>query len=76
MDISMDGDAEETVEAKCIIKGERLLDSGEAKCFVVMGSRSELAQVGDAKVQAVEAQMKEEDKVRAIEGVQSVLMED
>ena len=74
MDISMHGDAEETAEAKRIIEAERLLEEGEAKCFVVMGSRAELAQVRDAKVQAVEAQMKE-DMVRAIEGVQSVLME-
>ena len=43
---------------------------------MVMGSRAELAQVRDAKVQAVEAQMKEEDMVRAIEGVRSILMED
>ena len=76
MDISMHGDAEETAEAKRIIEAERFLEEGEAKCFVVMGSRAELAQVRDAKVQALEAQMKEEDMVRAIEGVQSVLMED
>ena len=75
MDISMHGDAEETAKAKPIMEAERLLEGGEAKCFVVMGSRAELAQVRDAKVQAVEAQMKEEDMVRAIEGVQSVLME-
>ena len=43
---------------------------------MVMGSRAELAPVPDAKVQALEAEMKEEDMVRAIEGVQSVLMED
>ena len=43
---------------------------------MVMGSRAELDQVRDAKVQAVEAQMKEEDMVRAIEGVQSVLTQD
>ena len=59
-----------------IIDAERLLVEGEAKCFVVIGSCAELAQVRDAKVQAVEAQMKEEDMVRAIEGVQSPLMED
>ena len=76
MDISMHGNAEETAEAKRIIEAEHLLKESEAKCFVVMGSRVELAQVRDAKVQAVEAQMKEEDMVRAIEGVQSVLMED
>ena len=76
MDISMHGDAEETAEAKRIIEAERLLEEGKAKCFVVMGSRVELAQVRDAKVQAVEAQMKGEDMVRAIEGVQSALMED
>ena len=76
MDISMYGDAEETAEAKRIIEAECLLEEGEAKCFVVMGSRAELAQVRDAKVQAVEAQMKEEDIVRAIEGVQLILMED
>ena len=76
MDISMHGDTKETAEAKRIIEAERLLEEGEAKCFVVMGSRAELAQVRDAKVQAVEAQIKEEDMVRAIEGVKSVLMED
>ena len=36
--ISMHGDAEETAEAKRIIEAERLLEKGEAKCFVVMGS--------------------------------------
>ena len=76
MDISMHGDAEETAEAKRIIEAERLLEEGEAKCFVVMGSRAELTQVRNAKVQAVEAQTKEKDMVRAIEGVQSVLMQD
>ena len=76
MDISMHGDAEETAEAKRIIEAERLLEEGEAKCFVVKGSRAELAQVQDAKVQAVEMQTEEKDMVRAIEGVQSVLMED
>ena len=45
MDISMHGDAEETAEAMRIIQAERLLEEGEAKCFVVMGSRAELAQV-------------------------------
>ena len=54
MDISMHGDAEETAEAKRIIEAERLLEEGEAICFVVMGSLAELAQVQDAKVQAVE----------------------
>ena len=75
MDMSMHGDAEETAEAKCIIQAERLLEEGEVKCFVVMGSSAKLAQVGEAKVQAMEAQMMEEDMVRAIEGVQSVFME-
>ena len=74
MDISMHGYAEETAEAKRIIEAERLLEEGKAKCFVVMASRAELAGVRDAMVQAVEAQGKEEDMVRAIEGVQSVLM--
>ena len=45
MDISMHGAAEETAEAKRIIEAEHLLEEGEAKCFVVMGSRAELAQV-------------------------------
>ena len=75
MDISMHGDAEETAEAKHVIQGERLLEQGDAKCFVVMGSRAELAQVRDVTVLAVEAQMKEEDMVPAIEGVQSVGIE-
>ena len=76
MDISMRGDTAETAEAKRIIEAKRLLEEGEAKCFVVMGSCAELAQARDAKVQAVEAPMKEEDLVLAIEGVQSFLMED
>ena len=76
MDIFMHGDAEETAEAKRIIEAERLLEEGEANCCVVMGSRPELAQVRDAKVQASEAQVKEEAMVPAIEGVQSVLMGD
>ena len=44
IDISMHGDAEDTVEAKRIIKAERLLEEGGAKCFVVMGARAELPQ--------------------------------
>ena len=76
MHISMHGDAKETASDKRMIEAERLLEEGEAKCFVVMGSSAELAKIRDAKVQAVEAQMKEEDMARAIEGVQSVLMED
>ena len=70
------GDTEETTKAKRIIKAECLLKKGEAKCFVLRGSRAELAQDRDAKAQAVEAQMKEEDVVRAIEGVKSVSIED
>ena len=76
MYIFMHGDAEETAEAKRIIEVERLPEEDEAKCFVVKRSGAELAQFRDAKVQAVEAQRKEEDMVRAIEGVQSVLMQD
>ena len=72
----MHGNAEETAEAKRIIEAERLPEEGEAKWFVVMGTRTELAKVRDAKVQAVEAQMKEKDIAPAIEVVQSVLMED
>ena len=63
MDISVHGDAQETAEAKRIIDAERLLEEGEVKCFPMMGSRAELAQLQDAKVQAVEAQMKEDDMV-------------
>ena len=69
MDISVHGNAEDTAEAKRMVEAERLLEEIEAKCFVVMGSRAELARVPDAKVQAVEAQMKEEDMIRLIEGV-------
>ena len=53
MDIPMHGNAQETAEAKRIIEEQRLLEKGEAKCFLVMGSCAELAQVRDAKVQAV-----------------------
>ena len=38
MDITMHGNAEETAEAKRIIEAARILEEGEAKCFVVMGS--------------------------------------
>ena len=76
MGTSMHADAEEMAEAKRIIEAKHLLEDGEAKCLVVMGSRAELAQVRDAKVQAVEAQLSKEDMVQPIEGVQSVLMED
>ena len=40
------------------------------------GGTPTVAQVRHAKVQAVEAQMKEAGMVQAIEGVQSVLMQD
>ena len=63
MGISMPGDAEETAEAKHIIEAERLLEDGEAKCFGVVGSCLELAEVRNAKVQAVEAQVMQEDMV-------------
>ena len=49
MDISMHGNAEETAEAKRILEAQRRPEEGEAKCFVGMGSRAELAQVRDAK---------------------------
>ena len=75
-DISMHGNTNETAEAKRIIMAERLLVKGEAKCFVLMGSSAELAHVRDAKVQAVEAEKKEEDNVPAIEGVHLVLIEE
>ena len=75
MDISMHGKANETAEANRIIDTEHLLEEGEAKCFVVMGSSAELAQVRKAKVLAVKAQIMEEDMVGAIEGVQSFWME-
>ena len=76
IDISTHGNAKETAEAKRIIDAERFSEEGEAKCFVVMGSRTELAQAREAKVQALEAQLMEEGMVRAIEGVQSVSMND
>ena len=44
-DVSMHGDAEGTGEAKRMNEAERLLEEGEAKCFVVLGYRAELAQV-------------------------------
>ena len=56
MTISMHGDAAETAEAKRIIRAERLREEGETKCFVVMGSGAELAQV----------RMNKQDMVRAI----------
>ena len=76
MDIAMQGNAEETAEAKRIIEAELLLEVGEAKCFVVMGSCAELAQVPDAKVQAVESPTKGEDMVGAMEGVQLFWIDD
>ena len=46
------------LEAKCIIEAEYLLEEGEAKCFVVIRSHAELAQLREAKVQALKAQMR------------------
>ena len=48
----------------------------QAKCFAVRGSRAEMAQVRDTKVQAVGAQIKQQDMVRAVAGVQLGLIED
>ena len=45
MDISMHCDAKETAEPKQILEADCLLEEGQAKCFVVMGSSAELAQV-------------------------------
>ena len=75
MTICMHHDAEETAEANGITEVERFLEEGEDKCFLVKGSRAEQAQVREAKVQAVEAQITEEEMIRAIKGVQSVLRE-
>ena len=56
----MHGDAEETVGTTRIIEAQRLIEEGEAKCCVVMGSGAELSRAWGANVQAEEAQRREE----------------
>ena len=65
-------DTQETAEAKRIIEVQCLLNESKIKCFVVMGSSAELPRVQDTKVQAPQAQMRKEDMIRVIEGVQSI----
>ena len=72
----MHGDVEETMEGKCISEAECVLEEGEAKCSVMLPSSAELAEILDAKVQALAAQIMEKDLVRAIQGGQWVLMHD
>ena len=47
MDISSQGDAEETEDAKRIIALERAMEEGDTKCFVVMESKAEASQRQD-----------------------------
>ena len=53
MDISSHGDAEETEEAKRIIKMEKAMEQEGVKCFVVMANRTDLAKFRGARVQAI-----------------------
>ena len=62
MHISMHGNDEETLEAKCTIQAGRLYQE-EGKCYVMMGSRAKLAEDRGVKVQVVESQRKEEHMV-------------
>ena len=50
MDISSNGDAEETEEAKRIIKMEKAMEEEEVKCFVMMANRTDLAKFRGARV--------------------------
>ena len=76
MDISSHGDAEETEEAKRIIELEKVMEEGDTKCFVVMASKAELSQRGDARLRVLTEETLEECLMAPIEYVESVLMED
>ena len=47
MDITSNGDAEETKEAKRIIELQNAMEEGDSKCFVGMASRADLSQRRD-----------------------------
>ena len=53
INISSHGDAEETEEAKRIIKMEKAMEQERVKCFVVMANRTDLAKFRGARVQAI-----------------------
>ena len=67
---------EETADAKRIIEAVLLFQQSEAKCFLMMVSCAELAELRVANVQAVEVQMKKGHIFRATKGLESVLVED
>ena len=76
MDISSHGDAEETEEAKRIIKMEKAMEQEGVKCFVVMANRTDLAKFRGARVQAIREETLEQWMVAPLEPVRSVLTED
>ena len=76
MDISSHGDAEETEEAKRIIKMEKTMEQEGVKCFVVMANRTDLAKFRGARVQAIREETLEQWMVAPVELVKSVLTED
>ena len=76
MDISSHGDAEETEEAKRIIKMEKTMEQEGVKCFVVMANRTDLAKFRGARVQAIREKTLEQWMVAPVELVRSVLTED
>ena len=76
MDICSHGDAEETEEAKRIIKMEKAMEQEGVKCFVVMANRTDLAKFRGARVQAFREETLEQWMVAPVELVRSVLTED
>ena len=76
MDISSHGDAEETEEAKRIIKMEKAMEQEGVKCFVVMANRTDLAKFRGARVQAFREETLEQWMVAPVELVRAVLTED
>ena len=76
MDISSHGDAEETEEAKRIIKMEKAMEQQGVKCFVVMANRTDLGKFRGARIQAIREETLEQWMVAPVELVRSVLTED
>ena len=71
MDISSQGDAEETEEAKRIIEMEKAMEQEGAKCFVVIANRTDLAKFRGAGVQAIREETLEQWMVAPVELVRS-----
>ena len=76
MDISSNGDTEETEEAKRIIEMEKAMEQEGVKCFGSMANRTDLAKVWGARVPAIREETLEQWMVAPVELVRSVLTED